>query len=143
MYAALRAQYLQRLGVVTYVPRDTMPKTPDVHWEGPKDASLIFLFQSPDTHIDWSLPAYQLLKKIMDAVVSPGISMALCWSSTTPITLPHIVPQASLVSFGRGLTQSESPRTIHTVPLGALQHSDAEKRALWQALKAMKAIYGC
>lgn len=138
MHKALRAQYLDRLGVITYVPRQATP----VHWEGPVDASLVFVFQSNDIHLDWHAPIYQFLKKIMDAVDSPGFTVALCYSGGTPISFPLGVNPSGVVSFGRKLTHDIFPRTIETLPLDALQRDDAAKRALWQALKTTKAAYG-
>jgi hypothetical protein len=144
MHSALRAQYLQRLGVIAYVPRGITSEStaPVVHWEGPEHASLVFLFESPDSSIDWALPIYQLLKKIMDAVTCPEVSMALCWSPAASTSLPALPKNTTVVSFGRGLTQSRSVRIINTLPLATLQQSDAAKRTLWQELKAMKAVYG-
>lgn len=145
--AALRAQYLQRLGIVPYIPRSHLteqtPLDSPVHWQGPDDASVVFVFKSCDTTIDWSLPPYALLKKIMDAVAMPTLSMALCFSALSPMQLPDLPKTTRVVVFGSGLTQSFRPGTIETLPLAELQQHDLAKRNLWQELKAMKAVYGC
>ncbi len=137
---AVRAQYLERLGVPAYVPRVLKP-LPIVHWEGPQEAALVFVFQHETETLDWQTPSLQLLQKIMDAVRVPQCPMALCYAPTLPIEIPAFSRQPALITFGQHLLKPARLKIIETLPLCELQYHDSAKRTLWQALKEIKAGY--
>ena len=170
MTPAVRAQYLQQMGIIAYAPRmhddavsssvsssvssrkkpalDALKNTehPQVFIRDPaamlSDAQMHLVFLLQSDNLDWTSPAHQLIKKIIDAVELPDNAIAICFSSTIPFTLPEINKSAKIVAFGRGLTVSLQNQVIQTLTLTELQHNDSAKRQLWQELKAVKAGYG-
>jgi DNA polymerase III psi subunit len=139
MTPSVRAQYLQQMGIVAYVPRlydaEASSESAPI-----SSVHILFLFQS--STLNWDTPEQQLLKKIMQSTGLPEEAMAVCHAGSLPITPPTLNPTTKIVAFGRGLTVSLPKGTIETVTLTELQHNDTAKRHLWQQLKAIKASYG-
>ncbi len=143
MDTSLRVQYLQRLGVAIYVPRVEEKIEHKGHWEGPESANLVFLFQSIASELDWSMPVFQLLQKIIEAARTPHCSIALCFSPVLPFEIPFSLKNRRIVAFGKSLADLVGlHKPIQTISLEDLQYNETAKRALWQALKEVKAYYG-